>query len=171
MEHHKTGGKMTKPFEPADGVTPRWKKLFDLVRTKEVGSEVTYREAIAELGLSPSDRSRKIAQSAMRDAVAHLEKEGERTIGTRVNFGWVILDAQRELQQVDQRLVKTRRAAGRTVRGVQALNMRRDELSQFERERLDRTGRAAMMAREITGRHRPRMGELRKMIDDQAAEG
>lgn len=160
-----------KPFEPLDGVTPRWKKLFDLVMNREVGDEVTYREAAEVLGFDRlTDRSLKITQESMRDAQRHLENQGERTVGTIVRFGWVILDAQRELQQVDRRLIKTRRAASRTLRGARALGTRREELSQFERERLDRISLSAQMAGQIAGRRSMRLEELKKMVEGGSAQ-
>lgn len=156
-----------KPFEPLDGVTPRWRKLYDLVIGRAVGEEITYREAADTLGLSsPNGRNRAILQQAMRDAQHHLEKEGSRTVGTRVNFGWVVLDGQRELQQVDRRLVKTRRAAGRTLRGAKALGTRREELSQFERERLDSITRSATLAGQLIGRRSMDLDQLQKMISN-----
>jgi hypothetical protein len=156
-----------KPFEPIDGVTPRWRKLYDLVLSREVGDEITYREAVETLDLpgGSTRRNRAVAQNAMRDAQCHLENQGQRTVGTRMNFGWVVLDGQRELQQVDRRLVKTSRAAGRTLRGVKALGTRREELSQFERERLDQIGRSATLARQMASRRNLDMDQLRKMIE------
>lgn len=155
-----------RPFEPADGIAPRWQKLHDLVVSRRVGDEITYREAIEVLDLQGGHtrRNRAIAQAAMRAAVARLERAGERTVGTRAKFGWVILDASRELQQVDRRLVKTRRAAARTLRGGQALNARREELSQFERERLDWTVRSATAATQVTGRRGMNLDALHKEI-------
>jgi hypothetical protein len=153
-----------KPFEPADGVTPRWQKLYDLVTSREVGGEVTYREALEVLDLPRTREGLAVAQQSMRSAVARLEQAKERTVATVPKFGWVVLDAQREVQQVDRRLVKTRRAAGRVVRGVSAMSNRREELSQFERERLDRIGHAARAALEITGRTKkisfPALGDI-----------
>lgn len=152
-----------KPFEPADGVAPRWQKLYDLVVTRNVGDEVTYREAMDVLALPRTREGLTTAQQAMRKAMARLEQAKERTVGTVPKFGWIILDAQREVQQVDRRLIKTRRAAGRVLRGVSAMDNRRDELSQFDRERLDRIGHAARAAIEITGRAKkigfPELGE------------
>lgn len=159
-----------KPFEPADGVTARWKKLHDLVLTKKVGEELTYREAMEVLKLDPADpRSLPVVQQAMRDAQAHLEKGGERTVGTVARFGWIVLDAQRELQQADRRMVKTRRAAGRVTRAVEALGNRREELSQFERERLDRLRHSATMVAHVTGRRKMDLDQLRKAIEGGAA--
>lgn len=157
-----------KPFEPADGVTPRWQKLYNLVLNREVGDEITYREAHEVVGLDWQGLHGKnlpTVQEAMRDAMARLEKNGERTVGTRPKFGWVVLDATRELQQVDRRLTKTRRAAGRTVRGSKALSTRRGELSQFERERLDRIAHAASMAAQMTGRRGMNLDDLKKAIE------
>ena len=157
-----------KPFEPADGVTPRWQKLYDLVMTRDVGDEVTYREAHEVVDMSWQGlHSRNLAtvQEAMREAMAHLEKDGERTVGTRARFGWVVLDASRELQQVDRRLTKTRRAADRTVRGTKALITRRGELSQFERERLDRVAYSASMAAQVTSRRGMSLSDLKKAVE------
>lgn len=159
-----------KPFEPADRVTPRWQKLYGLVTGKEVGDEVTYGEALEVLGFErKTDRSLKIVQSAMRDALARLEKDGQRTVGVVQNFGWIVLDATKELRQVDRRLTKTRRAAGRVVRGTAALGTRRGELSQFERERLDQIDRSAKLAAQITGRKRVDLDTLRRQLESGQA--
>jgi hypothetical protein len=160
-----------KPFEPADGVSPRWQKLADLVNSKDVGGELTYREAGEALGFDRlNERTLRITQSAMRDAQKNLEAQGQRTVGTVARFGWIILDASRELQQVDRRLAKTRRAAGRTIRGASALNNRREELSQFERERLDRVAFSARMAVEVSGRRSSKISDLKKMIEARSEE-
>lgn len=156
-------------FDPADGVTPRWKKLYDLVTSRNVGEEITYREVLDLLSLPRNDYGRKVAQNAMRDAQHKLEQRGERTVGTVAKFGWKVLDAVRELDQVDRRLVKTRRAAGRTIRGAKALDTRRGELSQFERERLDTITRSANMAAEIAARKATRSTDVQKWIDGNQA--
>ena len=155
-----------KPFEPADGATPRWQKLHDLVLTKKVNDEVTYREAAEALGFaSMTDRVLRIVQAAMRDAVKNLEKRGNLTLATVAKFGWVVLTPERELQQVDRRVVKTRRAAGRALRGGDALNTRRDQLSTFDRDRLDGLRRSAMMAAQVTGTRGMDLNELKNMIE------
>lgn len=155
-----------KPFQPADGVTPRWKKLYDLVMSRDVGDEVTYREAIELLGFTrKTDHTLKLTQKAMRDAQAHLEKDGARTIGTVAKFGWIVLDPQKELDQVERRLVKTRRAAGRVVRGGKALSGRREELTQFQRQRLDFVNHAARVASQASGRNGLTLDKFRTMIE------
>jgi hypothetical protein len=159
-----------KPFQPIDGVTPRWQKLYNLVAERKIGDEVTYAEAIETLDLPRGRASRKVAQEAMREAQHHLEIKGERTVGTVANFGWVVLDAQRELGQVDRRRTKARRAAGRTLRGVKALNTRRDELSQFERQRLDFIGHSARVAQEATGRNGLTLEKFQKMIEGKPTD-
>lgn len=156
-----------KPFEPADGLVPRWKKLYDLVTGRSVGQEVTYGEAIDVLDLGrKTDRTLKIAQAAMLEAQKHLESDGRRTVTTVARFGWIVVDAQRELIQVERRLVKTRRAAGRAVRGGKALSLRRDELSQFERQRLDFVNHAARVASQATGRNGLTLEKHQKMIEE-----
>ena len=151
---------MNEPFKPVDGVTPRWQKLYDLVMTRKVGEEVTYGEAQDLLQCN-----RALAQNVMRETQRRLELNGERTIGTVTNFGWIVLDASRELRMVDRRLTKTRRAAGRVVRGTTALNTRREELGQFDRERLDQLGHAGRMIQQITGRKKVNVDDLRKSIE------
>jgi hypothetical protein len=158
-----------KLFEPVDGVSPRWRKLADLVSAKNVGDEVTYREAGEALGfMQLTDRTLRIVQAAMRDTQKNLEARGERTVGTVARFGWIVLDASKELQQVNRRLAKTRRAAGRVIRGASALNSRREELSQFERERLDRVVFSAQMAAEVSGRRSSNISDLKRMIESRS---
>lgn len=148
-------------FETADGVSPRWQKLRDLVLSRAVGDQITYGDAMDVLCTD----SRRVAQQAMRDAVHHLEKAGERTVATVARFGWVVVDSQRELAQVERRLTKTRRAAARTSRGASALATRRGELSQFDRQRLDEITRAAAVASRVAGRRALNMEDLRKEIE------
>lgn len=152
------------PFTPADGHTPRWRKLYDLITTRQPGDEITYREARDLL-----DCDLHTAQSAMRDAIRRLERDGQLTVKTVERFGWVVLNPAGELDQVDRRLTKTRRAAGRAARGAGAVEGRRDQLSQFERERLDRMKRAALAVGELTSRRRSSLAELRKMIETEAS--
>ena len=158
-----------KPFESI-GDLPRWQILFSIASTRAVGEEITYREAIDALGLAGGGtrENRSIAQNVMRDVVARLEKEGLRSLKTVTNFGWVVLDATGEISQVDRRLTKTRRAAGRTMRGIEAADVKRDELSQFDRERLDWTRRAAQVALTGTARRNRTMSELIKEIESKA---
>lgn len=159
------------PFRPADGIQPRWKILFDLVMSKAVGDEVTYEDAADALGIEQSDpRLRPIVQSAMRDAQAQLEKAHERTVGNKTNFGWIILAADQELKQVERRLVKTRKAAGRTIRGGVALNSRREELPQEERARLDFTLRGARMAQRAGTRRGLTLEAYAEMLNDGSAK-
>lgn len=156
-----------KPFAPADGLTPRWKKLYDLVLTRDVGDEVTYGEALELLGFKrKTPTTLALTQQAMRDAQRHLENDGERTVGTVAKFGWIVLSAPREVDQIERRMVKTRRAAGRVSRGVRAANNRRDELSPFERQRLDLAGHAARIASEATGRNGLTLEKFQKMIEE-----
>lgn len=158
-----------EPFKPADGLKPRWQKLYDLVIGRKVGDEITYGEAAELLGLDHRDRDQlSTVQQTMREVQRRLENAGERTVGTVARFGWVVLDASRELNQVDRRLTKTRRAAGRVVRGTTALNIRRGELSQFERQRLDEVARSGLMAAQITGRRKLDLGQLRKITEGLA---
>jgi len=151
---------MTTPFTPADGVMPRWQKLYNLVTDRKVGDGVTYGEARDLLGCNLP-----LTQAAMRDAQKRLEQDGERTVGTVARFGWIVLDAQRELGQVDRRLTKTRRAAGRVVRGTRALNTRREDLSQQDRHRLDQIARSGELAAQIASRRKVDLNALRKAVE------
>jgi hypothetical protein len=61
-------------------------------------------------------------------------------------------------------MAKTRRAAERTLRGARALNTRRDELTQPERERLDSIVRTATALTRASTRGKS-MADLRAALE------
>lgn len=150
------------PFQPADGETPRWRKLYDLVISKQLNEEITYREAVDLL-----DCDLRAAQVAMRETTKRLEQDGQQSIRTVPNFGWVVMRAAEHLNESERHLRKTRNSARRAHRKITAIDGRRSELSQFERERADRLKLTANAAAELTGRRRLSLTELHKRTPER----
>lgn len=146
---------MSAPFEPADGCQARWRYCYDLVVSRKPGDEITYME-IAEL----LDCSVGQAVAAMREAKRHLEVDKQRTVRTVKKFGWIVLDAKGNLNETDDRIRRTRRAATRAVRVLNAT--RREELSQIERARMDFQSRQLLSARGLYERKSPSFAELER---------
>lgn len=143
-----------KPFEPI-GDQARWKMLYDLVQAKAVGDEITYKEAEQIL-----DCDREAVLGAMYYARRRLEADGQRSVRTVARFGWIVMTAAQEIDEAEKR----RRKAGNRVRDglriTSSVNGRRDELSPFERERLDREQRSLTMLKELMSRKRRSLGEM-----------
>lgn len=133
------------PFEPADGVKGRAHQLADLVESRQPGGEVTYAEAMDLLGCDLS-----AAQQAMNDARRILEDGGQRSVRTQERFGWVVMDAQANLDEIERRRRRASRATTKAIRLVNATP--REELPQMERQRLDFLARSLQGARSLYGR-------------------
>lgn len=121
---------MPEPFQPADGKRPRWSYAYDLVMERAAGDEVTVEQV-----MEACDCDYDAAWSVMRDAKKHLEDDGRRTVRTVKRFGWIVLDARGNLDEIEKR----RKKAGNQILGGTRLVLAtpRDELSQIERSRLD----------------------------------
>lgn len=133
------------PFEPADGVKGRARQLADLVESRQPGGEVTYVEAMGLLGCDlPA------AQQAMNDARRILEDGALRSVRTQERFGWVVMDAQANLDEIERRRRRASRATTKAIRLVNATP--REELPQMERQRLDFLARSLQGARSLYGR-------------------
>lgn len=149
-----------QPFQPADGVQARWVKLAELVRSKEPNHEITYHEAQEAL----DGVTRGQAQVAMREAQKHLEDEGSLTVGVRPNFGWVVLRAAAHIDESERYGRRVRNAARTSIRKLRPAIGRREELSQFERQALDRSLARGNAVLHLTGRSP-------KPLDDLLAQG
>jgi len=137
------------------GDEARWKTLYGLILKRAIGEEITYRE-VEELLLVDRDG----ALAAMRQARVHLESDGERSVRTVTNFGWIVMSPRQEVDEIENR---RRRAGNRVKDGLRiaaSVGNRRDELSPFEREELDRTQRSMRMLADLFGRRRKPLGEL-----------
>lgn len=140
---------MSQPFTPADGVQPRWRYCYDLVTDRDVNDQVTTQE-IMEL----CDCDETAAWAAMRQAKAHLEADGQRSIRTVPRFGWIIMRPGEHITQAEHYERKSRRGLHRGIRVLGAIHSRREELSQFEREAADRTTSRLTAIRDLMGRRR-----------------
>lgn len=145
-----------KPFEPIDG-TARWRKVYDLVVGRQINDEILYREVEDLL-----DCDRTTAQAAMLKAVVHLEEEAGRSVRTVTNFGWIVMRAAEHINESDRRLKRARNQAKAAVRKISAIDSRRDELSQFEREAADRARMRASAMLELSSRRPRSLSEMHK---------
>lgn len=147
---------MSKPFQPADGQTPRWRHCYDLVTGRQVGDQVTLLEVTELLDCSP-----EAAWAAMRQARIHLEGDGCRTVRTVPRFGWVVMAAAEHLRAAEHHTAKARRQVVTAHRKVRSA--RREELSQFEREAADRMAASLTALSDLMGRRRRvPLGDLAK---------
>lgn len=122
-----------RPFEPLDGVEARWRKLYDLVLTKQAGEEITYRE-VEEL----LDCDRAAALGAMDYARERLIQDGHIAVRTVDRFGWVRMTAAEQITFAKERRLKAARQIERGIKTLVTVQQHREELSPFDRERLDR---------------------------------
>lgn len=136
-------------FTPADGEKGRAKRLAELVSERAPGDAITYSEAQELL-----DCDRAAAQSAMRDAMAMLERAGKRSVRTVTNFGWVVMVAGEHIDAAGHHLAKSRNAARRSLRKVKPLDRMRNELTQEQRWAADQARLAAAAVEAMASRSR-----------------
>lgn len=146
---------MTTPFEPADGIKGRARQLAELVESRQPGDEVTYAEAMELLDCELTQ-----VQAAMNGARKILEDGKARSVRTVERFGWIVMDARANLDEVDRRRKRASRATTRAVRLLNATP--RDELSQIERQRADFQSRQLVGARSLYDRTSKPFAELQK---------
>lgn len=151
-----------KPFEPADGESARWRKLYELVLTRRVNDEITYGEAEDLLSVD-----HQTVLGVMREARAHLERDGQQSVRTVPGFGWIVMRASEHIGESDRHLKKSRNQAKYALRKVAAIDGRRDELSQFEREAADRAKLRASALLELSSRRRPSFSELQRAAEQK----
>lgn len=100
------------PFQPS-GERARWRFLYDLLRTAQVGEVVTYNEMAQALDLDPT-KDRATIQLAMRRAARELEVEDKHAVQVITNEGYRIVEPGQHLDLAQ----KHQRKAGRSlVRG------------------------------------------------------
>lgn len=145
------------PFEPADGESARWQKLYDLVLTKNVDDQITYTEAEELLGIGQQG-----VLGAMWLARRHLEANGQLSVRTVRNYGWIVMAAAEHIGESDRHLKKAHNQAKTALRKVTAIDGRREELSQFEREAADRAKLRAIAVVKLRSHHRPTFAELQQ---------
>lgn len=150
---------MTAPYTPADGVQARWRYAYDLVLTKQPGDDVTLQELAEILGLDWQADS-QVLRSVMLEAKKHLEQDKLQTVRTVARFGWVVLSAAGNLDQVEKRRQKAGRATDRTARLITATD--RGQLSPIERNRLDFETRNVLAAGALFRRKPKSFAELQR---------
>jgi hypothetical protein len=159
---------MAKPFEPIGDVA-RWQMLYELVDKGLVGDEFTYGSVQDLLGCG-----HVAALSAMRQANERLIAEGKLGVRTVDGFGWIKMSPLDLIEHVTERRMRATRQDGRGLVAAQAVQMHRDALTQFERERADQELRIAQrrvelgMKRKITIAERQRLAELSRSKELEA---
>ncbi|WP_027930744.1 hypothetical protein [Amycolatopsis thermoflava] len=146
---------MTKPFQPANGDRARWRYAYDLVVERNPGDDITVDE-LKEL----LDIDTDTAWAVMREAKKHLEEDRQQTVRTVSRFGWIVIDARGNLDEIERRRRKAYRATDRAARLIVATP--RDQLSQIERSRLDFETKNILAARGLYSRKTRSLSELEK---------
>lgn len=139
-------------FAPANGIRARWRYAYDLVTAREPGDSITLEQLAEALDMDyhPRDEDmRRLLFQVMDTARAHLEENGERTVGTKEKYGWIVLDSAAALRQSEARMGKVRRAAVVTARSLGAV--RREELTQQQRQERDFLAGSLMRVSEVMG--------------------
>jgi len=149
-----------KPFEPADGLRPRWQYCYDLVVERNINDEITRREVMDMLACDWAT-----AGAAMGQAKVHLEEDGRLSVRTVPKFGWVVMRAGEHLAEADREARSGHRKLKAGYRKLSAIDHRRGELSQFEREAVDR--RKAWLSQLVDSSRRPSLTELHKRAAGQ----
>lgn len=150
---------MSSPFQPADGVSSRASKLYDLVLGRNVGDEITYHEAETLL-----ECDHQGALAAMRDARARLERDQKQSVRTVSSYGWIVMRAGEHLDESERHQRKAHTQAKISARKLNSLRgERRAELSPFERQRFDYVNAQAAAALIVTGRKRLSLDELGRL--------
>lgn len=144
---------MTAVFGPADGQRARWRYCYDLVLKRTPGDEITYREVMELL-----DVEQRVAVAAMREAQKHLEENRKFLLRNVRRYGWIVLDAPGNLDQIEHARRKAARATTRAARKIVATP--RDQLSKIEQSRLDFETRHVLAARDLYARRSRSFSEL-----------
>lgn len=148
---------MTEPFKPADGVTPRWRKLANLVESLNPGDGISFNDAFDALG---EDVSRETLQAAMREASVKLEKQGGRSVAARGNYGWVVLTAAQTIDQANRHRQKAQQQVKRGLTRIGSAQAHRNELEQADRERADREQSALNFVDAVMGKRKKSIAEI-----------
>jgi hypothetical protein len=158
---------MTNPFTPLDGEKSRMRRCYDIVVSHEPGDVIPVEEVLESLNCD-----RGTALNSMRQAKAHLERDHLNSVeivgpgNGGPAFGWRVLDrAARNLDVIDSRFAKTRRAQTRVVRLIN--NTERDRLDQFNRMRYDRQQASALRASALYDRRPASLMELQRKAEQQ----
>lgn len=146
---------MSAPFQPADGKQARWRYLYDLVVERKPGDDVTVDEVCELLEIDAHT-----ARAVMLEAKKHLEEDRQQTVRTVERYGWIVIDARGNLDEIEKRRKKSGRAANRAARLIVATP--REQLSQIERSRLDFETRNVLGAQGLFSRKTKSLAELEK---------
>lgn len=146
----------SQPFTPANGDRGRAAMLCDLIEQRAVGEHITYREAMEYLDCDDLGA----VQAAMRDAMAKMERSGRRSVVTKRRFGWVVMRADEHIERADHHLTKAYNQGRRSFRKIRAIDGRRDELTQEQRQAADFMRLAAAQVMGLVRRERPTFAKL-----------
>ena len=146
-------------FQPADGERARWRYAYDLVAGKQPREDVTLLELAELLDVDPN-QDRELLWAVMAEAKKHLERDRLHTVKTIKRFGWVVIDARGNLDEIERRRKKATRATGRAARLIVATD--REQLSPNERQRLDFETRNVLGAKTLFERKATDFAELER---------
>jgi hypothetical protein len=99
------------PFVPS-GRQARWKTIYDLLTTKQVGELLSYVEMAEVLRLNPV-KERSVIQLAMRRAAREFEVVNKHAVSVVVNEGYRIVEYQEHLKLAQQHQRKSGKALAR----------------------------------------------------------
>lgn len=151
----------THPFAPADGVQARWRYLYDMVCQRQPGDDIELGE-VTEL----FDIDEQAARAVMLEAKKHLEEDRQQTVTTKERYGWIVIDAKGNLDEIEKRRRKAYRATTRTARLIHATD--RAELAAIDRNRLDFETRNVLAAQSLYGRKSRSFAELERASKDRS---
>lgn len=135
-------------FEPAEGKA-RWRVCYEVVSALKPGDIVTYAE-IEDICAC----SRGAAQAAMIRASVELGRDGHNQVETRINIGWLVIAPDDAVPLVHKQRTKAERADDRTAGRINAVQLRRGELSPERRAEVDHEQRVAVRKAAINGKRR-----------------
>ncbi|OZM74016.1 hypothetical protein CFN78_06935 [Amycolatopsis antarctica] len=159
---------MTALFQPADGDRARWRHVYELVLSRTPGDDITVQEVCDLLNIPAHT-----AWAVMLDAKKHLEQDRQQTVKSVSKFGWIVIDAKGNLDEIERRRHKAHRATSRAARLITATD--RGALSPIDRNRLDFETRNVLAARSLYDRKSRSFAELqresqqRRITDSTAA--
>lgn len=124
-----------------------------MVTARNPGDDITIQEVCERFDIDP-----QTARGVMLEAKKHLEDDKQQTVRTVERFGWVVLTAQGNLNEIEKRRHRAYRATNRTARLINATD--RAALSPIDRSRLDFETRNVLAARSLYSRKTRSFTEL-----------
>lgn len=135
-------------FKPKDGLQSRWKYCYELVTSVQSGDGIQGQEVMEACHCDWDE-----ALEAMRIAREKLNRDGELSVRTVTKYGWIKLHPGEQLKQGEQHSNRAKKAMTKAVRSLNPADSHREELTQSERDNLDRSkARYSVLAQLHRGR-------------------